>query len=34
MCDHLIKHGDGVKDIAFSVEDLDAIFAVTIFYNT
>ena len=33
MCDHLIKHGDGVKDIAFSVEDLDAIFAVTIFCN-
>ncbi|CAG0920125.1 unnamed protein product [Notodromas monacha] len=23
--DHLIKHGDGVKDIAFAVEDLDAI---------
>jgi 4-hydroxyphenylpyruvate dioxygenase len=22
---HLVKHGDGVKDIAFSVEDLDAI---------
>ncbi|XP_042909661.1 4-hydroxyphenylpyruvate dioxygenase [Parasteatoda tepidariorum] len=25
MGDHLVKHGDGVKDIAFSVEDLDAI---------
>ncbi|KAL5017470.1 hypothetical protein ScPMuIL_007059 [Solemya velum] len=24
--DHLTKHGDGVKDIAFEVEDLDAIF--------
>lgn len=22
---HLIKHGDGVKDISFSVEDLDVI---------
>lgn len=22
---HLLQHGDGVKDIAFSVEDLDAI---------
>jgi len=22
---HLVKHGDGVKDIAFAVEDLDAI---------
>lgn len=22
---HLIKHGDGVKDIAFEVEDLDVI---------
>ncbi|GFT59616.1 4-hydroxyphenylpyruvate dioxygenase [Nephila pilipes] len=25
MGDHLVTHGDGVKDIAFSVEDLDAI---------
>jgi 4-hydroxyphenylpyruvate dioxygenase len=25
MGDHLVKHGDGVKDIAFAVEDLDAI---------
>ncbi len=31
MGDHLSKHGDGVKDIAFSVEDLDAIFAVSPF---
>ncbi|XP_067011022.1 4-hydroxyphenylpyruvate dioxygenase isoform X2 [Anabrus simplex] len=23
--DHLVKHGDGVKDIAFTVEDLDSI---------
>jgi len=26
FCEHLTKHGDGVKDVAFSVEDLDAIF--------
>ncbi|GAB1602610.1 4-hydroxyphenylpyruvate dioxygenase-like [Argonauta hians] len=26
MGSHLAKHGDGVKDIAFEVEDLDAIF--------
>jgi len=25
MGDHLVRHGDGVKDVAFSVEDLDAI---------
>merc|ERR1719147_204143 len=25
MGDHLVKHGDGVKDVAFSVTDLDAI---------
>ncbi|GFY66205.1 4-hydroxyphenylpyruvate dioxygenase [Trichonephila inaurata madagascariensis] len=25
MGDHLVTHGDGVKDIAFAVEDLDAI---------
>ena len=24
---HLVRHGDGVKDVAFSVEDLDAIVA-------
>lgn len=23
--DHLVKHGDGVKDVAFAVEDLDVI---------
>ncbi|KAG8235646.1 hypothetical protein J437_LFUL013638 [Ladona fulva] len=28
MGEHLVKHGDGVKDIAFSVEDLDTIFKV------
>lgn len=29
---HLVKHGDGVKDIAFAVEDLDGIILVnTIF---
>ncbi|XP_046390664.1 4-hydroxyphenylpyruvate dioxygenase isoform X2 [Ischnura elegans] len=26
MGQHLVKHGDGVKDIAFAVEDLDTIF--------
>ncbi|CAI9744322.1 4-hydroxyphenylpyruvate dioxygenase-like [Octopus vulgaris] len=26
MGQHLVKHGDGVKDIAFQVEDLEAIF--------
>jgi 4-hydroxyphenylpyruvate dioxygenase len=26
MMDHLTLHGDGVKDVAFEVEDLDAIF--------
>ena len=25
MGDHLTKHGDGAKDVSFSVEDLDAI---------
>lgn len=25
---HLVKHGDGVKDIAFAVEDLDSIVQV------
>ena len=25
MGNHLTVHGDGVKDVAFSVEDLDAI---------
>lgn len=25
---HLVKHGDGVKDVAFQVEDLDAIVKV------
>jgi len=28
MGEHLSKHGDGAKDIAFEVEDLDAIFKV------
>jgi 4-hydroxyphenylpyruvate dioxygenase len=26
FCEHLVKHGDGVKDVAFSVEDLDGIY--------
>lgn len=29
MGEHLVKHGDGVKDIAFEVEDLQAIFKVS-----
>ncbi|KAJ8312225.1 hypothetical protein KUTeg_009598 [Tegillarca granosa] len=30
MGDHLVKHGDGVKDISFEVEDLDAIFKMAV----
>ena len=26
--EHMLKHGDGVKDVAFVVEDVDAIFKV------
>ena len=29
MGDHLVKHGDGVKDIAFEVEDCDYIVQVS-----
>lgn len=29
MGDHLVKHGDGVKDIAFTVEDCDFLVQVT-----
>ncbi|MEQ2161685.1 hypothetical protein GOODEAATRI_012059 [Goodea atripinnis] len=29
MGEHLIKHGDGVKDIAFQVEDCDFLVKVT-----
>ena len=29
FCDHLLKHGDGVKDIAMEVEDLTAIYNVS-----
>lgn len=28
MGDHLVKHGDGVKDVGFLVEDVDGIFEV------
>ena len=28
MCQHLTTHGDGVKDVAFNVEDLDGIMRV------
>ena len=30
MVDHLVKHGDGVKDVAFEVEDVDASFELAI----
>ena len=26
--EHLVRHGDGVKDVAFEVEDLDGIVKV------
>lgn len=29
MGDHLILHGDGVKDIAFTVEDCRGLYAVS-----
>lgn len=29
MCDFIAKHGDAVRDVAFNVEDLDAIFKVS-----
>lgn len=32
MGQHLIKHGDGVKDIAFQVEDCDFLVKVTLMY--
>lgn len=31
MGEHLVKHGDGVKDVAFEVEDLDNIILVRCF---
>lgn len=33
MGKHLVLHGDGVKDIAFEVEDLDAIVKVRFSYS-
>lgn len=30
---HLVRHGDGVKDVAFSVEDLDSIVEVSWCYS-
>ena len=27
---HLVKHGDGVKDVSFTVEDLDGIVATAV----
>ena len=32
MAEHHSRHGDGVKDVAFLVEDLDAIFMVKFSY--
>ena len=32
MGEHLTKHGDGAKDVAFTVEDLDAIMERYILY--
>ena len=31
--EHLIRHGDGVKDVGFLVEDVDAIFEVKMNYS-
>ena len=31
--EHLVKHGDAVKDIGFQVEDLDAIFKVSFSFS-
>lgn len=33
MGEHLIKHGDGVKDVAFSVEDLEHIVQVMHYFT-
>jgi hypothetical protein len=30
---HLVRHGDGVKDVAFTVEDLDSIVKVSRCYS-
>ena len=30
MGDHLVKHGDGVKDVGFQVEDVDGIYEVNL----
>lgn len=30
---HLVRHGDGVKDVAFTVEDLDSIVEVSWCYS-
>lgn len=30
MGDHLVKHGDGVKDVAFTVQDCDFLVQVLI----
>lgn len=31
MGEHLIQHGDGVKDVAFEVEDIDNIMKVRLY---
>jgi len=33
MGEHLVKHGDGVKDVAFTVEDLNEIVKVSESYK-
>lgn len=33
MGDHLVKHGDGVKDIAFTVEDCDFLVQVSFYFT-
>ena len=33
MGDHLVKHGDGVKDVGFEVEDVEAIFEVPYLFS-
>lgn len=32
MGQHLVRHGDGVKDVAFTVEELDSILQVSFCY--
>lgn len=34
MGEHLMKHGDGVRDIAFQVEDCDFLIKVTMMHTS